>query len=83
MAEVLVTWFQKEPGCSLAEAEMKVARLAVELNQTEATLPAKDLFVSSLTWPLPPLLERMLRAWEARAATVTELLEAVELLELA
>lgn len=74
-AEVLVTWLQKELGRQSDEAQNKVAHLAVELNQTEAPLPKKDQFVSSLMLPLPPSLENTLRAWESGAVKAAELLE--------
>lgn len=63
-ADRLMAWFHQELGESLAEAEVRVASLAVELNLAEVELARKDNFVVRLrTVDRDQELGDRLRAW--------------------
>ena len=73
-AEILLGWFERECGLSRDESCTRVARLAVELNQVENVLAAKDHFVSRISQPLPPDLAEALRSWVAEELSSDRLL---------
>lgn len=64
-AETLLAWF--EDACCLDphESRLRVAQLAVQLNQVERPLHDKDYFVSRLGSPIPLDLQAALKDWEA------------------
>lgn len=64
-AETLLAWYEDTYGLSRHDSELRVARLAVQVNKVERPLKQKDALVSMLTWPLPPYLERALRKLDA------------------
>ncbi|MGH3915182.1 MAG: hypothetical protein ACRDTC_17515 [Pseudonocardiaceae bacterium] len=73
-AETLLAWF--EDTCRLCphESRLRVAQLAVELNQVQRPLRDKEHFVSRLGSPIPEDLEGALKAWEERRVTADTLL---------
>jgi hypothetical protein len=73
-AETLFAWFEGECGMLHAESEMRVARLAIELNQVDHSIELKDHFVSKLERPLPPDLADALQAWVSGEMTAEQLL---------
>jgi hypothetical protein len=76
-ADELLAWFEQHCGLGYEESLMRVARLAVELNQIDRPLDAKDHFVSQLSRPLPPHLEQILEQWvRGRASSDLLLLSA-------
>lgn len=75
-AEKLVTWFEHDCGLSPEESRMRVAALAVALNQVERPLEIKDHFVSRIAYAVPPDLEEALRSWVANTAEPAQLLDA-------
>jgi hypothetical protein len=57
-------WFESECDLSSDESRTRVARLAVELNQEDRPLNAKDRFVAAVSSPsIPPRVEAALRSW--------------------
>jgi hypothetical protein len=64
-AEALLVWFETDGELSPEESRCRVAHLAVELNLVDCPLVRKDNFVSRVSWPLPPDLEKTLRDWAA------------------
>jgi hypothetical protein len=73
-AETLTAWLQADMGRTLTEARVRVALLAVDLNQTSAPLAKKDLFISKLRWPFSQELKTMLVEWEVNDAPAAYLL---------
>lgn len=78
-ADTLMAWFEGVCGLEQYESELRVARLAVQLNLLERSLKEKDNFVSRLAWPLPPDLQDALRKWMSCGDAETFLAEAVTL----
>jgi hypothetical protein len=64
-AETLLTWYEETYDLDRHDCELRVARLAVQINKLDRPLRAKDNLVSRLSWPIPPDLDETLRAWEA------------------
>jgi hypothetical protein len=64
-AETLLAWFEDACHLDPDEGRVRVAQLAVQLNQIERPLHEKDYFVSRLGSPIPPDLQVALRDWEA------------------
>lgn len=73
-AETLLAWF--EDACCLDpyESRLRVAQLAVQLNQVERPLRDKEHFVSRLGSPIPPDLQAALKDWEAGRTAADTLL---------
>lgn len=72
-ADGLVAWFHKELRWSSAEAETRVALLALDLNVTDVAIEYKDNFVVRLRDIDDDLGER-LAAWGTGLTPVTQLL---------
>jgi hypothetical protein len=69
-------WFQSECALSSNESRTRVARLAVELNQDDRPLNAKDRFVATVSWhSIPPKLEAALRSWVVGETSAGQLLD--------
>jgi hypothetical protein len=64
-AETLLAWFEQTCRLDPHESRLRVAQLAVQLNQIERPLRDKDYFVSRLGSPIPPDLQAVLKGWEA------------------
>jgi hypothetical protein len=63
-AENLLCWFEGEYSFSCDESRTRVAMLAVQLNQADRNLDAKDWLVSQLGCRrFPPEIEAALRSW--------------------
>lgn len=75
-AEALFAWFESECGLPLWECRIRVARLAVELNQVDVPIVCKDHFVYSLEQPFPRELVTALRAWVRGELDTKSLLDA-------
>jgi hypothetical protein len=73
-AEALLVWFESDCGLSPEESRNRVAHLAVELNLVDCSLLRKDNFVSRLSWPLPPDLDKTLREWMVSRTPAAQLL---------
>lgn len=73
-AEALVVWLECECGLSPEESRSRVAHLAVELNLVDCPLLRKDNFVSRVSCPPPPDLEKSLRDWIAGRTPAAALL---------
>jgi hypothetical protein len=76
-AEYLRAWFEAECEHDPLESPLRVAQLAVELNKVDRSLADKDIFVSMLGPPVPPILGAALRKWESGELTAAELLAEV------
>lgn len=76
-AENLRAWFEIDRGQHYQESPVSVALLAVQLNQVDRDLAAKDQFVSLLGSALPPSVEDALRAWDSGLLEAEALLAAV------
>jgi len=63
-AETLLAWFEEACYLGTHESRLRVAQLAVLLNQVERPLRDKDYFVSRLASPIPPDLQVALKDWE-------------------
>ena len=64
-AETLLAWFEDDCRLDPHESRLRVAQLAVQLNQVDRPLRDKDHFVSRLGSPIPPDLQATLKDWEA------------------
>ena len=64
-AETLLAWFENACCLDPHESRLRVAQLAVQLNQIERPLRDKDYFVSRLGSPIPSDLQSVLKDWEA------------------
>lgn len=73
-AETLLDWFEKACGLGPHEGRLRVAQLAVQLNQVQRPLHDKEHFVSRLGSPIPPDLADVLKDWEAGRTTADTLL---------
>lgn len=73
-AETLLAWFENACNLDPHESQLRVAQLAVQLNQIERPLWDKDYFVSRLGCPIPPELQAVLKDWEAGRAGADALL---------
>lgn len=72
-ATILAVWFQQIFG-TRNRAVALVKRLAVELNSIQASIVAKDYFVSRISWPLDDSLAEQLVGWERGEVPATQLL---------
>jgi hypothetical protein len=75
-AETLLAWFENDCCLCPYESQLRVAQLAVQLNQVERPLWDKDYFVSRLASPIPPDLQAALKDWEAGRTAAGALLRA-------
>ncbi|MGH3910524.1 MAG: hypothetical protein ACRDRM_06795 [Pseudonocardiaceae bacterium] len=73
-AETLLAWFENACCLDPHESRLRVAQLAVQLNQVERPLRDKDHFVSRLGSPIPPDLQAALQDWEAGRTAADTLL---------
>lgn len=73
-AETLLAWFEEACGLGCHESRLRVAQLAVQLNQVQRPLHDKEHFVSRLGSPIPPDLADALKDWEAGRTTAEALL---------
>jgi hypothetical protein len=76
-AETLLAWFETDCCLDPYESQLRVAQLAVQLNQIERPLRDKDYFVSRLGSPIPPDLQAALKDWEAGRTAASTFLDDV------
>jgi hypothetical protein len=77
-ADNLLSWFAGELSIPWDEGRARVAMLAVQLNQADRELDAKDWFVSQLgSRRFPPMIEAALRGWAEGHQPAEQLLDLV------